>query len=67
MELTYEQAYDLLKEYNDLYPSNDVDRFLHFDQNVRSFYYATVGAGGSEITVTPIGSNGTNNSKNFLC
>ena len=57
---------DLLQEYNDLYPTNDVDRFLHFDQSVRSFYYATVGAGGSEITVTPIGSNGTNNSNLYF-
>lgn len=57
---------DLLQIYNDVYPSNDVDRFLHFDQEVRSFYYATVGEGGGEITVTPIGSNGTNNSKLFF-
>ena len=53
--------------YKGLYANdNDVDRLLHFDQSVRSFYYATVGEGGSEITVTPIGSNGTNNSKLYF-
>lgn len=57
---------DLLEEYNQLYPGNDVDKFLHLDQSIRSFYYATVGAGGSEITVTPIGSNGTNNSNLYF-
>lgn len=58
--LTREYLYNL---YNGCYGSNDVDRLLHFDQTIRSFYYATVAESGSEITVTPIGTNGTNNAK----
>ena len=64
--LTYEQSQELYSLYNGWYGSNDVDRLMHFDQSIRSFYYATVGKGGGEISVTPIASGGTNNSKLYF-
>jgi len=64
--ITEEKRQELYGLYNGWYGSNDVDRLLHFDQSIRSFYYATVGQGGGEVTVTPVASNGTNNSKLFF-
>lgn len=64
--LTEANRQELYNLYNGWYGNNDVDRLLHFDQTIRSFYYATVGQGGGEVTVTPIGSNGTNNAKMYF-
>ena len=64
--LTEDQRKECYALYNGWYGSNDVDRLLHFDQSIRSFYYCTVKKGGGEVSVTPIGTNGTNNSRMYF-
>lgn len=53
-------------EYTSVYGDNDVDKLLHTNQSIRAYYYATVGKGGGEVAVTPIGSNGTNNAEMYF-
>ena len=56
----YSDRKDIFDTYKSVFSDgNDADRYLHFDENVRTYYYMKVGQGGSEITVTPIGTNGS--------
>ena len=66
----FEDRAEIFSTYTDVFrvdnSGNSGDRILHFDDAIRTYYYAKVGKGGGSITVTPVGTSGTQSSPMFF-
>ncbi|MBQ8158829.1 MAG: DUF4842 domain-containing protein [Prevotella sp.] len=54
---------EIFETFAKYFAGNNNDRVLHKYDDIRTFYYATVGEGGGTITATPVGSSGVINYK----